>query len=159
MVFEKFVKIIRKNEKNVSSPLTLDSNGIFSLESLKNIYLNNNKIKVFRVYQNRMSSVEALWLSYNKIRHLDNSVCILYSLRYLHIDHNRISTIPVNLCLCSEISGLWIGYNHLKALPKKLLEMKKLKILDVEFNKIDEIPDVIRRFSEELVIHTQGQML
>ena len=132
---------------------------IFSLESLKNIYLNNNKIKVFRVYQNRMSSVEALWLSYNKIRHLDNSVCILYSLRYLHIDHNRISTIPVNLCLCSEISGIWIGYNHLRALPKKLLEMKKLKILDVEFNKIDEIPDVTRRFPEELVIHTQGLML
>ena len=80
---------------------------LYGIPKIQNIYLNNNKIKKFRVNRGSMQKgsfkknlliiivnyiqVEALWLSYNKIRQIDDTMSVLKSLRYLHADHNRIS--------------------------------------------------------------------
>lgn len=131
------IKRALRNPENVtainlssSSPkLSNFPNEILDLPNLKQINLNEQKIKV-----------------------IPDEIQKAQKLEVLNLLDNDIKEIPESICKCQNLKELRIG-GEIKNFPECLKKMKSLKHLSIQSNTVNELMDELREFENLETAH------
>lgn len=95
----------------------------------------------------RITSIEVLHLTGNKLCQIPNTIVSLTYLRELNISNNRIENLPFNIGLLKSLEKLQASNNKLINLPKSILSLINLQVIDLQFNFLHLIPQNISKLS------------
>ena len=80
-----------------------------------------------------------MYLSYNEIETIPDTLRNLKNLNYFYIHHNKILTIPDWIVEMDSLERVGVGYNKLISMPD-MSEMPSLIELNCEGNLLEEFP-------------------
>ncbi len=122
-------------------------------KNLRELWLNWNKIVELPESIGKIKSLTMLNLSVNNIEKLPKGLFELTNLEELLIENNKIRVVPDNISKLKQLKTLSFLGNKLKILPKAIAELKNLKSLDIMANKFpeDEIQNIIKLLPEPQV--------
>nr|XP_033772666.1 volume-regulated anion channel subunit LRRC8C isoform X2 [Geotrypetes seraphini] len=113
---------------------------IKKLSSLERLYFSHNKIEVLPSHLFLCNKLRYLDLSYNDIRFIPPEIGVLQSLQYFSISCNKVESVPDELYFCKKLKTLKIGKNNLCALSPKIGNLVFLSYLDVKGNHFETLP-------------------
>ena len=119
-----------------TTKLDLYSSSIYSLES--NI--------------GQLVNLEKLYLNYNNLTTLPESIGNLEKLKLLDIPSNQLTFLPITIGQMINLETLNLGGNQLTSLPNSIGDLEKLKILNLENNKILLLPDSITKLENLITL-------
>jgi Leucine-rich repeat (LRR) protein len=97
---------------------------LLAMESLKEIYLGANKIKILpKNYDKLVNSLELLYLGGNLIQNVPEELSQLTKLKTLNLSDNRISNLPATLARLRNLKSLALHNNSLTTLPIQLVKL------------------------------------
>jgi Leucine-rich repeat (LRR) protein len=88
----------------------------------------------------KLSSLEKLQLSKNRISTLPPPLFSLSNLSFLDLSDNDISDLPKKIENLENLQELLLSKNQIYSLPSDLLALSKLTNLDVRFCRVEHIP-------------------
>ena len=98
-----------------------------------------------------MDGLQQLFLSFNKIEKIPDTLRNLKQLKYLYVHHNELHFLPKWIMEMDSIERLGVGFNHLIDLPD-LSKMKSLKDFDCEHNLLERFPwELLEKPDMELI--------
>ncbi|MDJ1506048.1 leucine-rich repeat domain-containing protein [Xanthocytophaga agilis] len=134
-----------RNAKNLTN-LNLEDNSISiipewlaELQSLKVIYLSNNRIQNIDVLT-QIPSLEVLHLINNQIRHLPDTIGRLQNLKRLYLTGNQLTSLPIAIGELRQLKHLLLGHNQLKSLPAWIAMLSRLEVLNLFDNQLKSLP-------------------
>jgi len=156
--------------------------GLFSLTSLKRLYLHNNQLSSLPESIGNLISLRRLDLSTNKLTIIPDSIGNMISLRRLEIRGNKLNQLPdsignlKSLTLLNLVANkiinlpdsikklelldlLALNFNKLRSFPKTICHLKTLRYLFLEENKINKIPECIGNLSLLIELHLGNNLL
>ena len=86
-----------------------------------------------------LQNLEQIYLSFNEIERIPDTLRNLKKLKYFYIHHNNLKFLPEWIAEMDSIQRFGVGYNQLLELPD-LAKMKSLYEFDCEHNLLDECP-------------------
>ncbi|KAM8930386.1 volume-regulated anion channel subunit LRRC8C [Pelodytes ibericus] len=110
------------------------------LTSLERLYFSHNKIEVLPSHLFLCHKLRYLDLSYNDIRFIPPEIGVLQSLHFFSISFNKVESIPDELYFCKQLKTLKIGKNNLCSLSPKIGNLLFLSNLDVKGNHFETLP-------------------
>ncbi|KAM4641428.1 volume-regulated anion channel subunit LRRC8C [Discoglossus pictus] len=113
---------------------------IKKLSSLERLYFSNNKIEVLPSHLFLCHKLRYLDLSYNDIRFIPPEIGVLQSLQYFSISCNKVESVPDELYFCKKLKTLKIGKNNLCSLSPKIGNLVFLSCLDIKGNNFETLP-------------------
>ncbi|KAL4580689.1 hypothetical protein LXL04_016890 [Taraxacum kok-saghyz] len=118
--------------------------GMWTLKHLR--YLNLNGCKLLQNLPEdlcRSRCLEKLDLSYTKIKHLSNSICILKHLKYLNLKLcQMLDKLPEDLGHLESLEELYLSYTNIKHLPDSICKLKHLNYLRLDYClMIEKLPE------------------
>ncbi len=118
-------------------------------QSLKNLIVNGNHLKIIEKRTFTDAKLEVLRLSNNELTELNSYVFNMSSLKTLDLGRNKISQIS-----SEAFAGLWslerlyLSDNNLKSLASDVFySMKNLSFLSLENNQLTKLDDDIFKFN------------
>ncbi|XP_069825175.1 volume-regulated anion channel subunit LRRC8C [Dendropsophus ebraccatus] len=113
---------------------------IKKLSSLERLYFSHNKIEVLPSHLFLCHKLRFLDLSYNDIRFIPPEIGVLQSLQYFSISCNKVESVPDELYFCKKLKTLKIGKNNLSTLSPKIGNLVFLSYLDIKGNHFETLP-------------------
>ncbi|CAJ0928706.1 unnamed protein product [Ranitomeya imitator] len=113
---------------------------IKKLSSLERLYFSHNKIEVLPSHLFLCNKLRYLDLSYNDIRFIPPEIGVLQSLQYFSISCNKVESVPDELYFCKKLKTLKIGKNNLSTLSPKIGNLVFLSYLDIKGNHFESLP-------------------
>ncbi|CAH2311489.1 volume-regulated anion channel subunit LRRC8C [Pelobates cultripes] len=113
---------------------------IKKLSSLERLYFSHNKIEVLPSHLFLCHKLRYLDLSYNDIRFIPPEIGVLQSLHYFSIANNKVESIPDELYFCKKLKTLKLGRNNLCSLSPKIGNLLFLSYLDIKGNHFEILP-------------------
>ncbi|KAL1250397.1 hypothetical protein QQF64_021402 [Cirrhinus molitorella] len=114
---------------------------LMGMSSLRELYLNNNQLKLNSIYQGawqELSALTMLDLSGNMLSHIPPD--LPESLEFLHLQNNRISSISATAFLNTpNIKGIFLRFNRLSVhsvSEESFSHLSKLQVLDIGHGNI-----------------------
>ena len=83
--------------------------------------------------------LKQLFLSFNKINILPDTLVNLKQLKYLYVHHNQLKSIPLWIIQLQELERLDFSYNQVFEMPD-LSVMDKLSEIDLQENQLEYFP-------------------
>ncbi|XP_043941579.1 volume-regulated anion channel subunit LRRC8C [Protopterus annectens] len=116
---------------------------IKKLTSLERLYFSYNKIEVLPSHLFLCNKIRYLDLSYNDIHFIPPEIGVLQSLQYFSINCNKVESLPDELYFCKKLKTLKIGKNNLSVLSPKIANLSMLSHLDIKGNHFEVLPHEI----------------
>ncbi|NXO34343.1 LRC8C protein, partial [Locustella ochotensis] len=113
---------------------------IKKLTSLERLSFSHNKIEVLPSHLFLCNKIRYLDLSYNDIRFIPPEIGVLQSLQYFSITCNKVESVPDELYFCKKLKTLKIGKNNLSVLSPKIGNLTLLSYLDIKGNHFEILP-------------------
>ncbi|XP_056379172.1 volume-regulated anion channel subunit LRRC8C [Hyla sarda] len=113
---------------------------IKKLSCLERLYFSHNKIEVLPSHLFLCNKLRYLDLSYNDIRFIPPEIGVLQSLQYFSISCNKVESVPDELYFCKKLKTLKIGKNNLSTLSPKIGNLFFLSYLDIKGNHFETLP-------------------
>lgn len=110
------------------------------LTSLERLYFSHNKIEVLPSHLFLCNKLRYLDLSYNDIRFIPPEIGVLQSIQYFSISCNKVESVPDELYFCKKLKTLKIGKNNLSTLSPKIGNLVFLSYLDIKGNHFETLP-------------------
>jgi class 3 adenylate cyclase len=133
---EKVIKL----DLNSQDLTELEAN-IGNFPNLKELYLQNNELKLLPSHIKNLKKLEILNLDSNNITNLPQELGELTNLQELRLNNNKLKSLPASLKNLQNLKNFSLSFNLFNHLPSELGELKNLQNLDVSFNKLSDIPD------------------
>lgn len=134
-------------EKVSFSGVKLLPKGIWNLEFLKELHLNNCQLTEFpeRLCKLR-NTVTILDMSNNQIKKIDPRLAIHFKdLKHLNLSNNKIQVIPLELVFIRSLVHLDLSRNLISKIPFTIGLMRSLKQLNLSHNRLTHFPESILR--------------
>eukprot|EP00053_Salpingoeca_punica_P020836 m.212390 g.212390 ORF g.212390 m.212390 type:complete len:555 (-) comp20243_c0_seq1:309-1973(-) len=123
------------------SRLTRCSPEIGSLRAtLVSLNLSNNQLESLPDEIGLLTLLQELFLQYNHLRYLPESICQLQELFELDIKYNVLERLPRDFGLLSKLNILDLTNNHIRELPASFGGLKSLTNLSVFANRLESLP-------------------
>ncbi|KAG9483174.1 volume-regulated anion channel subunit LRRC8C [Eleutherodactylus coqui] len=113
---------------------------IKKLSSLERLYFSHNKVEVLPSHLFLCHKLRYLDLSFNDIRFIPPEIGVLQSLQYFSISCNKVESVPDELYFCKKLKTLKIGKNNLCTLSPKIGNLVFLSYLDIKGNHFETLP-------------------
>ncbi|XP_030647406.1 volume-regulated anion channel subunit LRRC8C-like [Chanos chanos] len=113
---------------------------IKKLSSLERLYFSHNKIEILPSHLFLCTKLRYLDLSNNDIRFIPPEVGVLQSLQYFSVSCNKIENIPDELFFCKKLKTLKLGRNTLSLLSPKISNLVSLTHLELKGNHFELLP-------------------
>lgn len=121
---------------NLESPTAV----LKALPKLKELYISGLKggIKTPMISNiGVLQTLQTLWLSYNELQDLPDSLFDLKQVKRLSLANNKLDRLPERLGELSNLEYLYLEKNQLTTLPNSIKKLKKLRRLNLSNNPID----------------------
>ncbi|XP_051985494.1 volume-regulated anion channel subunit LRRC8C [Xyrauchen texanus] len=117
--------------------------GIFSLTNLQTLDLKENNLRSIEeiVSFQHLRKLTCLKLWHNSITFIPEHIKKLSSLERLHFSHNKIEILPSHLFLCTKLRYLDLSNNDIRFIPPEIGVLQSLQYFSVSCNKLENIPD------------------
>jgi Leucine-rich repeat (LRR) protein len=150
-------------EENPQLNITQVCNVLSNIQTLKVLWLGQNKLSTLPTEITKLKSLEDLWLEENEFSEIPASVKKL-KIKYLSFFDNKLKSLNlkkgdlrnlnnINLCynnfkvfpaielsLLPNLDTIKMWYAHVKYIPTQIAKIKKLKSLNLENNSIAKLP-------------------
>jgi Leucine rich repeat len=103
----------------------------------------------------KLSKLQMLDLSMNKIRKLPSSFSQLKHLRYVYLSFTELEQFPAELLALPELRKLDLGHNPFTEIPPQISQLKNLIELDLSGAKVTKLPDSMAEMKQLTI--TTGQ--
>ncbi len=113
------------------------------MKNLKEIYLEYNNIDQLPESITNLSNLTNLRLNNNHLKKLPETMGRLNTLRNLDLSFNYIEFLPKSLCDMASLRELKLFENNIKELPLNIANFEKLRVLDLRFNSLVNLPESI----------------
>ncbi|XP_041861535.1 volume-regulated anion channel subunit LRRC8C [Melanotaenia boesemani] len=113
---------------------------IKKLSSLERLYFSNNKIEILPSHLFLCNKLRYLDLSNNDIRFIPPEIGVLQSLQYFSVTCNKIEILPDELFFCKKLKTLKLGKNSLSILSPKISYLSLLTYLELKGNHFELLP-------------------
>ncbi|MEZ5384708.1 MAG: P-loop NTPase fold protein [Prosthecobacter sp.] len=107
----------------------------------------------------KLSFLEQLILSENKLSELPLEFSYLKNLKTCDLRQNRFTSFPLKLCKLTDLEVLLISYNQIEVLPPEIGMLSKLRRLGVRNNRISELPPEIGKLTELVELGVENNRL
>ncbi|XP_071962654.1 uncharacterized protein [Antedon mediterranea] len=107
---------------------------------LATLNLSNNRLVLLPVEIGCLRGLKELFLQYNCLQSLPETICNLHSLHELDCKNNQLHKLPGNLGNLINLTVLNVINNQLKALPVSVGKLRKLEELYAHSNKLKSLP-------------------
>lgn len=116
---------------------------VFSLLNLQKFDLKENNLRSIEeiVSFQHLRKLTCLKLWYNSIMYIPEHIKKLSSLEHLYFSHNKIEILPSHLFLCNKLRYLDLSNNDIRFIPPEIGVLQSLQYLSVSCNKIENLPD------------------
>ncbi|XP_016325245.1 volume-regulated anion channel subunit LRRC8C-like [Sinocyclocheilus anshuiensis] len=116
---------------------------IFSLSNLQTLNLKENNLRTIEeiVSFQHLRKLTCLKLWHNGIAFIPEHIKKLTSLERLYFSHNKIEILPSHLLLCNKLRYLDLSNNDIRFIPPEIGVLQSLQYFSVSCNKIENIPD------------------
>uniref|UniRef100_A0A8C2BL74 Leucine rich repeat containing 8 VRAC subunit C n=2 Tax=Cyprinus carpio TaxID=7962 RepID=A0A8C2BL74_CYPCA len=116
---------------------------IFSLSNLQTLNLKENNLRTIEeiVSFQHLCKLTCLKLWHNSIAFIPEHIKKLTSLERLYFSHNKIEILPSHLFLCNKLRYLDLSNNDIRFIPPEIGVLQSLQYFSVSCNKIENIPD------------------
>ncbi len=105
------------------------------------LYLGFNNISTLPDSINKLTNLIALNLSNNKISTLPDSIGKLTKLTVLNLSNNKVSTLPNSIYKLTSLTKLDLSNNEISTLPDFICMLTNLTVLNLGNNKISTLPN------------------
>lgn len=116
---------------------------IFSLTSLQELDLKENNLRSIEeiVSFQHLRKLTCLKLWHNSIMYIPEHIKKLSSLERLYFSHNKIEILPSHLFLCHKLRYLDLSNNDIRFIPPEIGVLQSLQYFSVTCNKLENLPD------------------
>ncbi|CAL9695885.1 unnamed protein product [Knipowitschia caucasica] len=116
---------------------------VFSLTSLQELDLKENNLRSIEeiISFQHLRKLTCLKLWYNSIMYIPEHIKKLTSLERLNFSHNKIEILPSHLFLCNKLRYLDLSNNDIRFIPPEVGVLQSLQYFSVTCNKIENLPD------------------
>ncbi|XP_072294815.1 volume-regulated anion channel subunit LRRC8C [Eucyclogobius newberryi] len=116
---------------------------IFSLTNLQELDLKENNLRSIEeiISFQHLRKLICLKLWYNSIMYIPEHIKKLSSLERLNFSHNKIEILPSHLFLCNKLRYLDLSNNDIRFIPPEVGVLQSLQYFSVSCNKIENLPD------------------
>jgi len=90
-----------------------------------------------------LTSLQELYLHYNKFTSIPTEIGLLDKLTRLTLDGNRLSKLPPEIGSLTNLTELYLTDNQLQELPSDIGQLTNVKILELNDNKLQGLPTSI----------------
>ncbi|KAL2080835.1 hypothetical protein ACEWY4_022688 [Coilia grayii] len=134
---------------------------IFSLINLQNLDLRENKLCSVQeiVSFQQLSRFTCLKLWYNSITQIPEDIRKLTNLERLYFSHNKIKTLPFQLFLCSRLWCLDLSHNKIHVIPPEIRQLQSLEYLSFACNEVEAVPDELFSLRKLRILKLGNNML
>lgn len=115
-------------------------NSIGKLTKLENLYLSYNKINSLPSNMGNLTWLFSLRLENNELTSLPPTIGNLNFLFEIDLRHNKLNFLPSEIGGLSNLLFLDLDDNNLASLPNSIGNLSNLFRLEVRFNKLDSLP-------------------
>ncbi|ORX68906.1 L domain-like protein [Anaeromyces robustus] len=137
---EKYILCQLINNQNFSNGIP---ENIFSITSLKDLYLVNNNITSIPQKIVNLKNLRRLDLRTNKLTTISKYVGKLFNLKYLKLSNNDISSLPSFIGNLKSLLNLYLSNCKLTSIPTSIGNFSNLEKLLLKKNKLESIPNEI----------------
>ncbi|MEQ2175827.1 Volume-regulated anion channel subunit lrrc8c, partial [Goodea atripinnis] len=116
---------------------------IKKLSSLERLYFSHNKIEILPSHLFLCNKLRYLDLSNNDIRFIPPEIGVLQSLQYFSVTCNKLENLPDELFFCKKLKTLKLGKNSLSILSPKISYLTLLTHLELKGNHFEFLPQEI----------------
>ncbi|XP_017280702.1 volume-regulated anion channel subunit LRRC8C [Kryptolebias marmoratus] len=113
---------------------------IKKLSSLERLYFSHNKIEILPSHLFLCHKLRYLDLSNNDIRFIPPEIGVLQSLHYFSVTCNKLENLPDELFFCKKLKTLKLGKNSLSVLSPKISYLVLLTYLELKGNHFEFLP-------------------
>lgn len=116
---------------------------IFSLTNLQELDLKENNLRSIEeiVSFQHLRKLKCLKLWHNSIMYIPEHIKKLSSLERLYFSHNKIEILPSHLFLCHKLRYLDLSNNDIRFIPPEIGVLQSLQYFSVSCNKLENLPD------------------
>lgn len=107
----------------------------------------------------KLSFLEQLILSDNKLSELPLEFSYLKNLKTFDLRQNQFTSFPLKLCQLPDLEVLLISYNQIEVLPPEIGMLSKLRRLGLRNNRISELPPEIGKLTELVELGVENNRL
>ncbi|CAG8642993.1 13097_t:CDS:2 [Dentiscutata heterogama] len=147
---------VRLSDLNISNLIIL-APAVPYLVSLRKLYLQYNKLTTIPESLFHLKSLEELHLQCNKLTSIPPHIGFLTSLRGLFLHNNQIRKIPSQIRECKKCSFINLNDNNLTCLPAEFSTLENLRTLRVKGNPFEQ-PQNVSQSKVEGIISTLFDM-
>lgn len=163
-----FAKVLHEIPKSIKyltnlKDISLQNNKIKSipndlslLYNLESINLSNNEISEIHVEWSKLKKIEFVDLSNNKIREIPSELYRMEKLKMLKLDNNDISQITNKVKGLTSLESLHLEKNKICHIPNEIYRLKKIRLLNFSNNLIKNISDKVFDLRKETIIILTG---
>lgn len=94
-------------------------------------------------FSERMTAMETLVLSRNKLHDLPETIGLVTNMRLLKVSNNRLTSVPMELGALVNLTMLDLSWNALDHLPEELGCLAALRHCDLSHNQLQHLPSSI----------------
>jgi len=118
------------------------------MDSLTEINLNYNKIKLNKAAIRRIKNTKVILLAGNELETLPENIDQLAAVRRLNLSKNQLSALPASFAMLDSLKSVIFYENNFSELPLEVCGLANLRELDFYYNHIDKIPAEIARLQK-----------
>lgn len=91
----------------------------------------------------RLTTLREIYLDNNRLKRLPAEIGGLKELRVLHLSNNRLQKVPEELGNLQNLRELDLSYNRLTGLPVALGRLRDLRLLNLSGNRLSQLPPAL----------------
>lgn len=110
-----------------------------NIETVTNLYLNDNQITNLPAGLFNLTNLELLGLARNQITQIPEEISHLKKLDSLFLSYNKITRLPDSFFDLNKLQLLHLNRNQITEISNKITQLQKLHVLNLSNNLIEQI--------------------